>query len=113
MSPVRHQVDEAGHRLPLVDRVDDHALEAAGEPDGVERRLHGDAVEVAGPALEHGDLVVAQVAPEADELGGVPGDPGDLVAGLVELGRGVDADAPGAAGPARRSRRSSRRGWSR
>ena len=58
------------------------------------RRLHRDAVVVAGPALEHGDLVVAQVAPEPDQLGGVPGDPLHLRAGLLELGRGVDADHP-------------------
>jgi hypothetical protein len=30
---------------------------------------------VAGPSAENDDLVVPQMPPEADELGGVPGDP--------------------------------------
>src|SRR5580693_2004014 len=67
------QVDEPGHRLALVHRVDDHALQAAGKPDRVQRGAHRDAVVVPGPARQHGDLVVPQVAAQADELGGIPG----------------------------------------
>ena len=81
----RHQVDQARHRLALVDRVEDHALEARSEPHRLVGRLDGDAVVVTRPALEHRDLVVAQLASDPDELGGVPGDAGDLVAGLVDL----------------------------
>ena len=93
----RDQVDQPGHRLPLVDGVDDHALEPAGELDGVDRRLDRDAVPVTGPALEHGDLVVAQVASEADQVGCVARDPAHLGAGLVEGRGGVDADDPAGA----------------
>jgi hypothetical protein len=49
---------------------------------------------VAGPSAENDDLVVPQIPPEADELGGVPGDPGYLLMSLLEPGRGVDADGP-------------------
>jgi hypothetical protein len=89
-----HQVDEPGHRLSLVHRVDDHAFQAPGRPDRVQRRLHRDAVVVPGPALEHGDLVVPQLPAQADELGGVPGDLLDLSPGLPDPGRRVDPDHP-------------------
>src|SRR4051794_823356 len=86
------EVDQAGHGLPLVHRVDDHALEATGEPDGLQRRLHGDAVELAGPALAHDDLVVAERPAEFDEFGRRPSDLGDLRLSCLELGGGVYAD---------------------
>src|ERR671911_1017257 len=88
------EVDEARHRLSLVDGIDDHCLETAGEADSLDRRLDGDAVAVACPALEHGYFVVTQVSAEVDERGGVAGDPGDLIACLVHGGRGVDAEHP-------------------
>jgi hypothetical protein len=37
---------------------------------------------------------IAQVALEADQAGGVAGDPADLVAGLVDRRRGVDPEHP-------------------
>jgi hypothetical protein len=46
-------------------------------------------------AVVEEDLVVAQVAPEADRLRREARDPGDLCPGLVWLGGAVDAeDAP-------------------
>jgi hypothetical protein len=35
------EVDQAGHRLALVDRVEDHAFEPSGEPDGVDGGVDG------------------------------------------------------------------------
>src|SRR5579863_5165319 len=46
-----NQVDEGGHGLALVDRVDDHPFQPSGQPDRVQRGLHRDAVVVPGPAL--------------------------------------------------------------
>src|SRR5690606_38534939 len=89
---VPHEVDETGHGLALVDRVDDDALEPAGEVDRLDRAVDGDAVQVARPSLEDGDLVVTKVATELDELGRVAGDPGDLVPRLLDRRRGVDAE---------------------
>src|SRR3954454_20200467 len=57
----RDEVDHSGHRLPLVDGVGDHALEAAGEPDRLERLLVRDAVRTRVVALVEEDLVVVQV----------------------------------------------------
>ena len=45
-------------------------------------------------ALVEDDLVLAEVAPDADGLGREAGDPGDLGARLGRLGRGIDADHP-------------------
>ena len=64
----------------------------AGQPDGVQCRGDRDAVGLAGPALEHGDLVVAQVAAEADQFGGVAGDLLHLGARLGDLRGRVDAE---------------------
>src|SRR5690606_20109961 len=94
---VPYEVDEAGHGFALVDGVEDDPFEAAGEADGVDGRLHGDAVEVSRPPFQQGDLVVAQVAADADELGGGAGDLLHLGPRLGGLGGGVDAeDAAGA-----------------
>ena len=68
-----HQIDQAGERLALVHGVGDHRLELRAERHRLHRRVDGQAVEFAGPALEHLDLVVAQVAAELDERGGVAG----------------------------------------
>lgn len=76
------EVDQPGHGLAFVHRVEDDALEAAGEPNGVQSGLYGDTVVVAGPAFEHGDLFVAQFPAESDELGGVAGDLRHLGPGL-------------------------------
>src|SRR6266508_847300 len=91
------QVDQSSHGLPLVDGVDDHALERAAQPDGFDRRLDRDAVEVPSPTLEDGDLVVSQIPAELDELACAAGDPSNLVAGLLQRRGRVDAeDPPGA-----------------
>ena len=84
------QADQASHGLSLIDGVEDDALQSAQQPDRVESRLVRDAVIVAGPAGQDGDLLLAQVAAEPDELCRVAGDLLDLGAGLLELGRGVD-----------------------
>src|SRR6185437_13634365 len=66
-------------------------------PDRLNRRLDRDAVEVACPTLEQDDLIVTQIPAELDELAGVAGDPGNLVAGLPDRRRGIDAkDSSGA-----------------
>ena len=44
------------------------------------------------PLVEEDDLVVAQVAAEPDRLGGLPGDPGDLLARLLDRRGGVDPE---------------------
>ena len=85
-----------------MDRVDDHALERAAQPDGFDRRIDRDAVEVPGPTLEDGDLLISDIPAELDELACVAGDPGNLVAGRVDRGGRVDAEDPSGAtlGPA-------------
>src|SRR5215471_4423732 len=45
-----NEIDEGGHGLSLVDGVQDDALESAGQPDSVQRRGDGYAVDVTGPA---------------------------------------------------------------
>src|SRR3954466_3731189 len=90
----RDEVDQAGHRLPLVDRVGDHALEAAGAPDRLERRLVGDPVRAGVVTLVEDDLVVAQLAADVDHLRRPAGDARDLGAGLGRRRRAVDADHP-------------------
>ena len=77
------QVDHARHRLPLVHRIGEHALEAGGEADRVERVRVGDPVGAGVVAVVEDDLVVAQLAADADQLRGPAGDPGDLVPGLL------------------------------
>ena len=91
---VLDQIDETSQRLAFVDGVGDHRLELGTHGDRVHRRLDRDAVEVSRPAFEHLDLVVADVAPDLDELGGVAGDACDLVAGLLQGGGGVDPEDP-------------------
>ena len=91
---VAHEVDQAGERLALVDGVGDHRLELCAERHRLHRRVDRDAVQVARPALEHLDLVVAQLPTEFDQLGGVPGDARDLLGRLVERGRRIDPEHP-------------------
>src|ERR1700738_2884941 len=110
--PGAYQVDEACHRLALVDGIDDHSLEAAGEPDRIHSGLHGDAVVIAGPSFQDRDLLVAKGGAQPDEPGGLMSDLGDLRPGLIDPGRCVDAqhaarpvlageagDHPGVGGP--------------
>ena len=68
-----------------------------------------DAVVVAGPALEHGDLVVAQVAARARSARRCCGRSARPARGSRRAWRRRRCRSPGAAGPGRRSRRSSRR----
>ena len=74
----RHHVDQPRHRLPLVHRVGDHPLEAAGQADRLQRLLVRDAVRAGVVALVEHDLVVAQVARIARHT-----------AGLIDVGREV------------------------
>jgi hypothetical protein len=90
--PAADQVDEGGHGLALVDRIGDHALGARGEPHRVEGRAVRDAVAAGVVALVEVDVVVGQLPLDADELGGLPCDAADLVAGLCRRGRRVDAE---------------------
>src|SRR6185369_14804868 len=62
------EIDEPRHRLSLVDRVRDHALEASGEAHRVERGGVRDAVGSGMVSVVEDDLVLAQVAPDADGL---------------------------------------------
>src|SRR6516165_7324758 len=86
------QVDQPGHGLALVDRVGDHPFGAGGQPHRVQGGVVGDAVGARVVALVQLDLLIAQLALQPDEPGGVTCDPRDLVAGFRWLGRGVDAD---------------------
>jgi hypothetical protein len=61
-------------------------------PIGFDGRLDRDAVEIPCPTLEEGDLVVRQIPAELDELACVAGDPGNLVAGLLDRRGRVDAE---------------------
>ena len=92
MSPGANEIDEGGHGLPLVDGVQNDALQPAGQPHGVQGRGDRDAVRLTGPALEHIDLVVAEVTVEADQCGGVAGDLLHLGARLGDLCRRVDTE---------------------
>ena len=76
--PARHEVDEPGHRLPLVDRVRDHPLEPRDEPHRLERPGSRDPVRALVVPVVEDDLVLAQVALQPDGRGGPAGDPGDL-----------------------------------
>src|SRR5689334_7423981 len=75
-------VDEPGHGFALIDRVGDHAFSAGGEPHRIEGGVVGDAVGARVVALVQLDLLVVNLALQADEPGGVTRDTGDLVAGL-------------------------------
>src|SRR5579862_549158 len=86
------QVDEPGHRLALVHRVDDHAFQATAQPDRVQRRPDRDPVVVPGPSRQHGDLAIPQFPAEPDQPGGVPRDLLDLGPGLLDPRRRVDAE---------------------
>jgi hypothetical protein len=83
---VADQVDEAGHGLPLVHRVEDDSLQPADQPDRLEGRLVRHAVELPRPPAKDGDLIVMQLTTESDELGGVAGYLRHLGAGLAQLG---------------------------
>jgi predicted ATPase/DNA-binding CsgD family transcriptional regulator len=81
----QNQVDQARHRLAFVDRVEDHPLEPAGEPDRVDGGLDGYAVMVTGPSRQDGDLLFVKLTAEPDERCGLAGDLGHLRPGLVDL----------------------------
>src|SRR4051794_23797916 len=61
------QVDQAGHRLPLVDRVGDHPLESSGQAHRVERAFVRDPVCAGVVAIVEHDLVIAKLASEPDQ----------------------------------------------
>ena len=90
--PARHEVDEPGHRLPLVDRVRDHPLEPGDEPHRVERPGARDPVRALVVAVVEHDLVGAQVPLEPDGCSRAAGDPGDLRTRLGRRGAAVDPD---------------------
>src|SRR5690606_32571333 len=91
LAPV-DQVDQPGHRLPLVHRVGDHALGARGQSHGFHRGVVGNAVDPGVVAPVGHDLLVAEIGLPPDAVGGVAGDAADLLARLRRLGRRVDAD---------------------
>lgn len=53
----------------MIDAVGDRRLEAGRGPAGVERQLVGSAIDAGGVALVEDDLVVANLAPDADRVG--------------------------------------------
>src|SRR5699024_12719447 len=75
---VADEVEQSGHRLALVDGVEDDALELCGGADGLDRRLVGDSVGRACPAGADVDLGVGDLAAEPDVLCGGVRDPLDL-----------------------------------
>src|SRR5438067_4327113 len=87
-----HQVDQRRHRLPLVNRVGQDALEASAEPDRLDRLRVRNAVRPRVPLVEEDDLAVLELASEADRVGGNPRDPGDLVPRLRDRRRAVDSE---------------------
>src|SRR5713101_459078 len=89
---VADEVDERRHRLPLVDRVGEHAFEPSAEADRVDRLRIRDAVRPCVPLVEEHDLLVLQLAAEADGLRGAPRDARDLIPGLLHGRRAVDAE---------------------
>src|SRR5205823_12682401 len=80
------------HRLSLVHRIREHALQTSAEPDSVDRLRVGDSIGPGVPAVEEDDLVLGQLPSETDCLRRAPCDSGDLVARLLDGGRGVYAE---------------------
>src|SRR5207342_2096634 len=73
------EIDECGHRLPLVNRVGEHPLEPRAEADRVDCLLVGNAVRASVPLLEQDDLVVAKQALETDCVSRATGDSCNLI----------------------------------
>ncbi len=86
------EVDQRRHRLPLVDRVGDHALEPGAEPDRVDRLPVRNPVRAGVPLVEQHDLVVAQLSIEPDRRRGATRDPRDLIPRLRNGRRPVDPE---------------------
>src|SRR3569833_2079982 len=92
---VLHEVDERRHRLPFVDRVGEHPLEPRAEADRLDRLLVRDAARAGMPLVEQDELLVAQLAAEADRRRGAARDPRDLLPRLQHGRAAVDPeDAP-------------------
>ena len=90
--PGTDHADQTGHRFSLIDGVGEHSFGSRGEVDGVDCLLVGDPVGRPFISVHNGDFVAPQIAADVDLLRGVGGDAGDLVDGLAECGRSVDAD---------------------
>ena len=78
--------------LALVDRVGDHRFQRGAEAHRVERALIGDPVGAGVEAVVEDDLLVGDLALDADEFRGRARDASDLLPGLGRFGRRVDAD---------------------
>src|SRR5574337_1023638 len=86
------KIDEALHRLPLVDGIGDHAFEPRGEPYRVLGFFRRHAVSRIGVVLDKHDVVVRDLLTKFDELCGVARDIEDLRLRLLGRERAVDAD---------------------
>src|SRR5262245_9051464 len=83
---------EARHRLPLVHGIRQHALEARGEPDRLQRPVIRDAVDPGVVPVVEEDLAVEELATHADELGRPARDAAHLLERLLGLRGGIDPE---------------------
>ena len=90
-SSAAHELDQRGHRLPLVHRIRKHSFESRAETDRIDCLRVRDSVDACVPFVEQHDLFVCKIASEVDRLGCSARDPRDLVPRLRDRRGAVDS----------------------